>query len=82
VLVRLSGNGHEECAREKIMKINRFFGLGLFTGVGLGQTIACLLLRGECRNAPGMIAVSTFGWGMLGLGALMTFVSSQKKRTN
>jgi len=64
------------------MKIDRFFGLGLFTGVGAGQTIAWLILRGECRNVPGMVAVSTFGLGMLGFGVLMTFVSSQRRRTN
>jgi len=48
----------------------RLIGIGLFAGIGLGETFAWLMLRGGCRDASGMIAVSTFGPGMALLGVV------------
>lgn len=53
------------------MNPRRLIGLGLFTGFGIGQLTAWLMLRSECQNAPGMIALSTFGVGMTTFGLLM-----------
>jgi hypothetical protein len=52
------------------VKPRRLIGVGLFTGFGIGQMSAWLMLRGECANAPGMIALSTFGPGMSLFGGL------------
>ena len=52
------------------MKPGRLIGLGLFTGFGMGQLTAWLMLRAECHNAAGMIALSTFGVGMTTFGLL------------
>jgi hypothetical protein len=48
----------------------RLIGVGWFTGFGIGQTSAWLFLRGHCLNAPGMIALSTFGPGMTVVGVV------------
>jgi hypothetical protein len=48
-----------------------WLGLGLFIGIGFGQTTAWLFLRGVCPSAPGMIALSTFGPGMTITGLLL-----------
>ena len=52
------------------MKPRRLIGLGLFTGFGMGQLTGWLMLRAECHNAAGMIALSTFGIGMTTFGVL------------
>jgi len=52
------------------MKPGRLVGLGLFTGFGIGQLTAWLMLRPECHNAAGMLALSTFGIGMTAFGLL------------
>jgi len=54
------------------VKLSTLIGAALFMGVGGGETFSWLLLRGECPNAPGMIALSTFGPGMMTFGALCT----------
>ena len=62
------------------MKPRRLIGMGLFTGFGLGQTSAWLMLRGECHN--GMIALSTFGLGMSVYGALIIYLSLRRVHVN
>jgi hypothetical protein len=52
------------------MTARQLFGLGLFIGVGVGQTFAWLTLREHCPNAPGMTALSTFGPGMSVVGTV------------
>jgi hypothetical protein len=52
------------------MKPRRLIGLGLFTGFGIGQMSAWLMLRTECHNASAMDALSTFGAGMTAFGLL------------
>jgi len=52
------------------MKPTGLIGSGLFMGIGLGQDSSWLLLRTECHNAPGLIALSTFGPGMIIFGML------------
>jgi hypothetical protein len=55
---------------EEHVNPQRLIGLGLWTGMGIGQMTAWLMLRGECPNASAMIALSTFGPGMSVAGAL------------
>jgi hypothetical protein len=64
------------------MKEWRFVGPGLFTGFWMGQISAWLMLRGECPNAPGMTALSTFGAGMSVFGALMIYLAIRRSRTS
>jgi len=64
------------------MKPRKLIGLGLFTGVGIGQLCAWLMLRAACPNAGGMIALSTFGLGMSLLGGLwLVCLFVQRNRT-
>ncbi len=64
------------------MKPRRLIGLGLFTGFGLGQISAWLMLRGECPDASTMIALSTFGSGMSLFGGLwLIHLFVQRNRT-
>ena len=64
------------------MKPRKLIGLGLFTGFGIGQLSAWLMLRPECPNAAGMIALSTFGLGMSLLGGLwLICLFVQRNRT-
>jgi hypothetical protein len=64
------------------MNVRGLVGVGLFIGFGLGQTVAWLFLRGTCPNAPGMIALSTFGPGMSALGLLWLIILLRRVRTN
>jgi hypothetical protein len=62
------------------VKPRRLIGVGLFTGFGIGQLSAWLMLRGECANAPGMNALSTFGPGMSLFGGLwLIYLFVQRK---
>ena len=55
---------------EEQVNTQRLIGVGLWTGFGIGQLTAWLMLRGECPDASAMIALSTFGPGMSAVGAV------------
>jgi len=63
---------------EGAMKTNRLVGWGIFAGFGLGQLSAWLILHRECPQAPGLIALSSFGVGMSAFGILMMFLRGKK----
>ena len=63
------------------MNERRLIGSGLFTGIGLGQTIAWLFLRGGCPNASGMIALSTFG-PLMSVAGIVYIVNALRNRRN
>lgn len=65
------------------MNARRLVGVGLFTGFGLGQTVAWLFLRGDCGSAAGMTALSTFGLGMTLFGVIwLAFMLREKGYPN
>ncbi len=65
------------------MRARRFFGWGGIAGFGFGQTTAWLLVRTECPHASGLVALSSFGPGMLAfilVMALITLVRSDASK--
>jgi len=65
------------------MNPRHLIGLGLYTGIGLGQMFAWLILHGDSSHAAGMTALSTFGPGMSITGALwIVWVFARGIRTN
>lgn len=59
------------------MRSRRLLGCGM-AGFGFGQATAWLLLRNECPHAPGLVALSSFGPGMLAFGLLMVLLSVRR----
>jgi hypothetical protein len=47
--------------------------LGVFLGIGIGFACAYLMLLAECHNAPGMVALSSFGAVMALFGAVRIY---------
>ena len=57
------------------MRPLQLVGAGLFTGVGIGETFAWYIVRRECANATGLVALSTIGPWMIFFGAcVMTYL--------
>ena len=64
------------------MKPLRLVGTGAFTGFGLGQLAAWMMLHRGCSAAPGLVTLSTFGIGMTGFGLAWTLLSLRTLRSS
>ena len=64
------------------MRAARLVGFGAISGFGFGQMTALSSLRSECPHAPGLVALSTFGPGMLVLGLGMIIFSLWRAHTS
>ena len=64
------------------MRPMQLIGAGLFAGVGLGQLFAWWIIRRECPDAPGLIALSTFGVGEIIFGSLLIFIRLRNFRSS
>lgn len=60
----------------------KMHGPGVFAGFGLGQLFAWWMIRQECPNAPGLVALSTFGVGLSSYGLIAIFLRVKRLRSS